>query len=452
MSATEELIAFLQELDYTRLSGEVISQAKRCVLDWVGVAIAGSRTPMARISERFATTQFGPGDATLITSPNRLGEVGATWVNGICGSALDMDDGHRLAMGHPGAAVIPTALAVAETIGASGAEFLTAIVGGYEVAVRVSVSRVPDYKAGHYSTGIWGAFGSVAAAGKLLGFDRQLFQHAFGIAGAHSPFPPGGAFVHESMVKEVIGWAGVVGCSSALLAREGFAGPKDVLDWSGRYDTAQLVENLGSEYAIINTYFKPYASCRWSHSAIDGVLALAQEHFLQPEEMESIHVETFRQASMLCDYAPATTVAAQYSLPFSVALALLRGRIGPQELTEVNLRDRQLLQLARKVKVSIDPELDRLFPQKTAARVTIHTGQGKFTTTVEYPRGNPENPLSDAELADKFHWLTVGVVGEERCTQLREVIDHLEQLDSMRPLTKLLAFDSSADSAEAEII
>jgi 2-methylcitrate dehydratase PrpD len=213
-----------------------------------------------------------------------------------------------------------------------------------------------------------------------------------------------------------------------------------MLDRSGRYDTAQLVENLGREYAILKTYFKPYASCRWSHSAIDGVLELAREHGLRPEEVEEIHVEAFQEATRLCDDAPVTTVAAQYSIPFSVALALSRGRIGPGELTEANLRDQELLQLAQRVRISVDPELDQLFPEKTVARVTIHTGRGTFTTTVEYPRGNPENPLSDAELAEKFRSLTAEVVGEERSAEMEVAVDHLEQMDNVKRLAELLAF------------
>jgi 2-methylcitrate dehydratase PrpD len=439
MSATDELIAFVQNTDHSRLPGDVISQAKRCVLDLLGVAIAGGQTRMAGASMRFAANQFAPGNATLIGSRVRLSEVGATWVNGICASALDLDDGHRLAMGHPGAAVIPTALAVAETIGASGAEFLEAVVVGYEVAVRVSVARMPDYKAHHYSTGIWGAPGAVAAAGKLLEFDSRTFQNALGIAIAHGPFPPAGSVVMEGMVKEAIGWGGVVGCSAAFLAREGFAGSEDMLDRSGRYDAAQLVERLGREYAIMKAYFKPYASCRWSHPAIDGVLELVRAHGLRAGEIEEIHVEGFQQIKKLCDYAPATTVAAQYSIPFALALALSYGGIGPAELTEANLQDAELSRLAQRVRVSVEPELDRLFPAKTASRVTILTPRGSFTTTVEYPRGNPENPLSDAELEEKFLWLAADAMGA-KSKELLEAVERLERMDNVVHLTELLAF------------
>jgi 2-methylcitrate dehydratase PrpD len=439
MSATDELIAFVQKLDYVRPSDDVIAQAKRCVLDLFGVAIAGSGTDMARVSTGFAPRQFGPGNATLIGSSLKLNEVGATWVNGICASALDMDDGHRLAMGHPGAAVIPTALAVAETNKASGREFLTAIVAGYETAVRVSIAMLPDYRAGRYSTGIWGGFGSAAAAGMLLRLDRRKFQDALGIVAAHGPSPPRGAFLHDSMVKETIAWAGVTGCASAFLAQAGFTGPEDVLDKSGRYDTDRLVKDLGQEYAILKTYFKPYASCRWSHSAIDGVLKLAEDHDLQPEDIQSIDVEGFQATALLCDYTPVNTVAAQYSIPFSLALALSYGRIGPAELTEANLQSAALLALASRVKVSVTPELDQLFPEKTAIRVTLHTSRGDFTTTVEHPKGDPSNPLSDAELEEKFRWLTVDVVGEERSQQLLGAIAHLEQMENVRTLARLLS-------------
>jgi 2-methylcitrate dehydratase PrpD len=155
-------------------------------------------------------------------------------------------------------------------------------------------------------------------------------------------------------------------------------------------------------------------------------------------EIEKIHVDCFRQMARLGNYTPDTTVAAQYSVPFAIALALWYGRIGPEELTEANLANEDLLKLARRVKLAVDPELDRLFPAKTAARVALRAARGTFTTTVEYPRGNPENPLSDAELGDKFLWLSTEVVGRRRSRELREMIDHLDELDTVRRLADLL--------------
>ena len=162
MSATGKLVSFVCQLDANALPAAILDQAVRCVLDLVGVAIAGTATPMAQISANFAHEQFASGDATVIGSRRPLSVLGATWVNGACASALDMDDGHRMAMGHPGASVIPAALAIAESTRARGKEFLAALVAGYEVAVRASAARVPWYKDKMYSTGIWGVFGAAA--------------------------------------------------------------------------------------------------------------------------------------------------------------------------------------------------------------------------------------------------------------------------------------------------
>ena len=267
MSATARLVAFVRDLDPDALPAATLQHAARCVLDLIGVAIAGAPTPMAAISARFAHEQFAAGNATVIGSTKALTVTGATWVNGAYASALDMDDGNRMAMGHPGASVIPAALAIAEQTGASGREFLAALVAGYEVAVRASAARVPWYKDKMYSTGIWGVFGATAAAGKLLGFDEATLQSALGTAGSHGAFPPGGLQSNHAMVKETIAWSGMTGVCAALLARDGFLGPADFLDYSGRWDTSALVAGLGDpgRFAILDTYFKPYAVCRWAH-------------------------------------------------------------------------------------------------------------------------------------------------------------------------------------------
>ncbi len=442
MSATGELVSFVHRLDPDDLSDRVLHQASRCVLDLMGVAIAGTRTPMSQISARFAYDQFGSGKATVIGSRRPLGVAGAAWVNCNAASALDLDDGHRMAMGHPGAVVIPAALAIAETTGATGQEFLAAIIAGYEVAVRASVARVPWYKDRMYSSGIWGVFGAAAAAGKLLGFDEAALQCALGNAASHGPFPPGGLQANYSMVKEVIGWAGMTGCAAALLAQQGFIGPEDLMDYSGRWDTTQLVEGLGDpdRYAILGAYFKPYAVCRWAHSSVDAVLELAERYGLRPDEIESILVETFYEGTRLVNYAPRNAIAAQFSIPFALAVALLYRRIEPEDVSEENLQKPEILELARKVEVVVDQEINSQFPAKTTARVTIHTTRGSFQTTVEYPRGNPENPLTDDELRAKFRSQTAKIVGEKTCEGLHAAIFDLAHARDVTSLTQLLAF------------
>jgi 2-methylcitrate dehydratase PrpD len=440
MSATSKLVSFVRQLDPHALPAAARDQAVRCVLDLVGVAIAGTRTPMAQISARFGHDQFAPGSATVIGSGRPLSITGATWVNGAHASALDMDDGNRMAMGHPGACVIPAALAMAEQTGASGKEFLAALVAGYEVAVRASAARVPWYKDKMYSTGIWGVFGATAAAGKLLGFDDATLQSALGTAGSHGAFPPGGLQANHAMVKEAIAWSGMTGVSAALLAQRNFLGPADFLDYSERWDTSALVAGLGDpgRFAILDTYFKPYAVCRWAHAAVDGVLELKRRHDLKVEEIEAIQVETFWEVTRLANCEPSNAIAAQFSIQFALAVALLHDRIGPAEVSDAHLRDPAILNLARKVQVSVDDALDRQFPAKTMARVTMRTQRGDYRTTVEYPRGNPENPLSDAELEAKFRSLTGDLISEERSQALRTAIVDLPGAKSVLALTQLL--------------
>ncbi len=442
MSATSKLVSFVCRLDPEALPVALQDQALRCVLDFVGVAIAGTRTPMAEISARFAHEQFAPSSATVIGSAKPLSVTGATWVNGASASALDMDDGHRLAMGHPGASVIPAALAIAERTGASGREFLAALVAGYEVAVRASAARVPWYKDKMYSTGIWGVFGATAAAGKLLEFDEPTLQSALGIAGSHGSFPPGGLQSNHAMVKETIAWSGMTGVAAALLAQQHFVGPADFLDYSERWDTSALVAGLGDlgDAAILSTYFKPYAVCRWSHAAVDAVLELKHRHQLRIDEIESIAVETFWEVTRLANAQPSNTIAAQFSIPFALAVALLYDRIGPAEVSDAHIRDPAILSLARKVRVAVDDALDRQFPAKTMARVTIHTPDRDFETTVEYPRGNPENPLSPAELEAKFQLLTWDLISEEHSQSLRAAIRGLPEAKNVLALTRLLRY------------
>ncbi|HWC04112.1 MAG TPA: MmgE/PrpD family protein [Methylomirabilota bacterium] len=441
MSATGELVAFVRGLDARRLPDPVLRQAVRAVLDLIGSALAGAETPMGRIGARFARAHHAAGPATVIGAPASLTAVGATWANAISASALDLDDGHRLAMGHPGASVIPAALATAEAASASGRELLEAIVAGYEVAVRASAARVPAYKERQYSTGIWGGLGAAAATGRLLGLDAPALQSALGTAASHGPFPPAGPMANYSMTKEVIGWAAMTGCAAAFLAQDGFVGPADVFDYSGRWDTGELVDGLGDPVrsAILGVYFKPHAVCRWAHPAIDAMLELTARHAIEPGEIEAISVDGFYEMTRLLDYAPRTVVGAQFSLPFALAVAGRDRAVGLAQVTEAALTDPELLALARRVEVRVDPDLARAFPAKTSARVTLRTARGTYACAVEFPKGNPENPLTDVELADKFRSLAGPVIGDAAARALAASIQDLPAAPAVTSVTRHLA-------------
>lgn len=436
MSATAQLIDFVQNLDSSHLEAQTIEKAKHCVLDLLGVALAGSKTPMARASAGAGFAHFGAGEATVLGLPVSLGSLGATWINGISASALDLDDGHRAAMGHPGASVIPAALAVAEVAGASGEAFLTAIVAGYEVAVRASVARQPAFKEKLYCTGIWGGFGAATAAAKLLQLDASKMEDALGIVFGHGPFPPSG--LKSRMVKEAIGWAGVTGCAAALMAQKGFKGARNAFDGYERHRPDVLVRDLGEELALDQVYLKPHASCRWSHPAVDAILEITRRDDITPEEVQAIEVAAFYEATRLSNPEPGTTIGAQFSIPFCVALALIHGRVGPAEISEANLQDPQVLRLAHRVSVTIDPDFDREFPAKTMTRVSVTTERGEFTHLVEYPKGNVENPMTEAERLGKFRSLAGEVLPEGRTDAVEEAVARLDDMSNLRDLSQHL--------------
>src|SRR4029453_4417777 len=180
--------------------------------------------------------------------------------------------------------------------------------------------------------------------------------------------------------------------------------------------------------------------CRWSHAAVDAVLELKHRHQLRIEEIETIHVETFWEVTRLANDQPSNTIAAQFSVQFALAVALLHDRIGPDEVSDAHIQDPAILSLARKVQVSVDDALDRQFPAKTMARVTIHAHRGDYGTTIENPRGNPENPLGNAELEGKFQLLTQDLLSEERSQKLRTAILDLPDAKNVLALTQLLRY------------
>jgi 2-methylcitrate dehydratase PrpD len=173
---------------------------------------------------------------------------------------------------------------------------------------------------------------------------------------------------------------------------------------------------------------------------VDGVLELKHRHQLRIEEIETIQVETFWEVTRLANDEPSNTIAAQFSIQFALAVALLFDRIGPAQVSDAHIHDPAILSLARKVQVSVDDTLDRQFPAKTMARVTICTRRGDLRTTIEYPRGNPENPLSHAELEAKFELLTQDLISAERSRKLRTAILDLPEATNVRALTRLLRY------------
>lgn len=437
-----KLAEFLCEVpSSTVLSMPVRHAARRCVLDVLGAAAAGFDTPSAEALRRVVRRCFRDGAASIWFGPEKLPGPAAAACNSGAASALDVDDGHREAAGHPGSAVIPAALAVAEETGASGEDFLAAVVLGYEIGIRVATAR--DFAVlDTLSTGRWAAYGVAAAACRLLGLTSSQTADALAISGVLSPglSAAGYSALMGNHVKEGIPWAVLTGLLAVNLAGEGFSGPTDILDHPGYFDALRIRQDLGRTFAIERTYFKPYACCRWIHSALDALLALMDDHQLSAQSIERVDIHTFSRALKLNnDTAPSTMEAAQYSLPFCLAVAAIRGKDVLLPMKAALLKDSQLSAWEARVVLHRDEAMDALFPERAAARVCVSTAIGSFEKTVLDPLGDPANPMSDAMLERKFRRLSRHQLSAFEQDCLLDLIRTLEHLPSVHLLTARLS-------------
>jgi len=455
-SVTEQWSARFIGTSFAHLPADVVELAKRALLDYLGVAIGGASLPMAQIATAYVVEMGGRPDASLILDDRRLPAVNAALVNGVYGHALDMDDGHRMAAGHPGVATLPAALATAERHGASGPELLRALVLGYEVFVRIGAHLNPAHlKRGFHTTATVAPFAAATAAGLLMGLDAERLTRALGLAGVQ------GAGLMEvfhdgAMAKPFqVARGSAAGLLAADLAARGALGPRTVLEGSqgflaamcGDRDASRLVAGLGEDdgdpdWAIRGVYFKLYAACRHTHAAVDAARALRDEHQLQPSDVASVVVRTYAVADQLCGATalPSGPSEAKFSLPYTVALGLTVGHAGQSCFTPELVADETLRALASRVRVEIDPDIERMFPGERTAALDLTTVDGRvLQAEVPIARGEPELPLSLADIEAKFLDNACPALSEAQARAIIAEVRALDTRSSCNGLVDLLA-------------
>lgn len=441
MWVAERLAEFVSKLRTEDVPLPAREMAKRCVLDLLGVAVAGGATAAAGAIREIARVDFATGPSGIWFVNERRRPAAAAFANSAAASALDLDDGHRASGGHPGASIIPAAFAAADETGATGGDLLAAIVIGYEVAVRIAASR--DFaRLDTHATGCWSAFGAAAAAGWLRRLPPETLAHALAIAGAQAPGLAAVGYARPRRtghaVKEGIPWSTLTGLVAVDLAERHFTGPLAALDHPDYFDAGRILDDLGRRYAIERVYFKPYACCRWIHGAIDALFAMQAEHGLGPGEIGAVRVSTFRRAYNLVNAAdPDSHEAAQFSFPFCLAVAAYEGAGALLPLSPSLLGRRELVALAERVELRVDPELDALFPARTPAMVVLETARGTLEKRVDHPLGDPENPMDLASLREKFGQLTDGYWPSRLQEEVADAVLSLET-DGLERLTAFL--------------
>ena len=437
------LHAFVCETPYAALPSAVRRMAQRCLVDLAATGAAGLATPLSRIIRDHAVRGFGAGEeaprARLLFDGRRASPMGAALAGGMTIDSFDAHDGHVLTKGHAGAAMLPGLLALADAgpRPISGPEFLTKLAIGYEVAIRAGIAQhatAPDY----HTSGAWNALGVVAMAARCWGLDAERFRQALGIAEYHGPrsqmmrcidFP--------TMVKDGSGWGAMCGLSAAYLAADGFTGAPALVVESD--DAAPLWADLGRRWRILELYFKPYPICRWAQPAVEAALVLRRDHQVDPATIETVEVETFHEAVRLDQHRPATTEEAQYSLPFPVAAAIVRGRLAPTDVSGDALTDAAILAMSGRIRLVEAADLNARFPAERFARVRFKLTDGRILTSDTLPaRGDAERPLSDQEIVDKFHELADAPLGRDAADGLLDAIETLPARDDVAPLLDLL--------------
>jgi len=447
-SLSGALAAFGVGLELPRLPAAVVAHAKLLLLDTLGAALAGVDTAEGR-AVTLAAREFGgeSGPATLWGTTARTTRAAAALVNGTTTHAQELDDFGGC--DHSGAVVVPAVLAAAEGHDASGRRVLEAIIVGYDVARRV-LEAAGGYRAhngrGWHSTGTCGSFGAAAAAAKVLDLDRARTTWALGLGGSFT----GGlwAFIADgAMAKRYHpGRAAESGLVAAFLARAGFTGPTRVLeaDWGGFLPTyaadgaepGRITAGLGEEFRILRSGVKRYASCGGAHSTLDVVLEVRRRERLAADDVAAVRIRcTEGDRLMLGEADPETRLAAQMSLPYSVAVAWVAGRASLTEYEERWLRDPRVRAFMPRVTLQADEAL----PPGTEPFVTVETRDGRtFSGHVPFAPGLPENPLSREEVVAKYEELAGRVLPAEGVRALKQAVFELEAPGSLGRLLAAL--------------
>jgi 2-methylcitrate dehydratase PrpD len=450
MDDLAELAHFVATLRFEYLPTAVVERATLVLRDTVGAIIGGMAEPEVRALADHAAKN-GTGAATLFGHGAQTSAAWVVLVHGTAGTTLEIDEGHAFARGHAAIHAVPAAFSLAELGGASGADVITALVAGYEVAARAGIAT--RLRPSVHPFGTWGVLGAAAAAAWLRGDDAAGVTGTLELAASYAIASSFATAYQGASARNT--YAGVVN-QLGLLAAEfhelGFRGEDGGLatvfgDILGeRFEPRALSEDLGKRYEIMRGYFKPYSACRYTHAAVDATLQLRELARAPLGAVTHIEVHTYDIAAKLTNPAPATPLAARFSLPYVVAATLVLGSAGPDAFRPEVLRDPTVLSLAQRVAVYEEPAFTALTPARRPARVVLTYADGsQERTTVFGSKGDPDQPLTVTEMETKFAQLVSPVLGSKGAGLAWAALGQLAELPRLDGLVReLVAKDGPA--------
>ncbi len=435
---TAELLSFLHGLRFEDLPAALVARTEELFVDWVGSALAGSQAESVRALYKFAC-EMGPteGPCALIGIKNTTTPYFAALINAAASHVVEQDDLHNRSVLHPGTVVFPAALAAAQASGAKGPAFITAVTAGYEVGARVGEMLGRSHYKVFHTTGTAGTLAAAVAVAHLLQVDRSVFNHAVGNAGTQAAGL--WAFLRDAADSKQLhsAKAAADGVLAAYAAQAGLTGAHDVL--LGQQGMAEamsrdaqpeaLVRDLGQRWAILETSFKWHASCRHTHPAADAMLELVVTHDLSPKDIREVRVDIYQAAIDVLGPVrkPQTVHQSKFCMGFVLALIVYYRRASIDLFTEQALQDAGLVDLANKVNMHLDKEIDAAYPKKWKSTVTVYTHDGReLRCAVQSAKGDPEKPLSKAEIEQKVLRLAQG--GNNFVGNLPDLIQRIYQM------------------------
>jgi len=443
-SLADTLAEFTRKLSFDKLPAKVIHHGTLIVRDTLGTMLAGATLPEIKNLVQLSGSISGPGNATLMGYPHSCNPLFAALVNGTGAVTLELDEGNQFAVNHPSVHIFPVAFALAEDRKLSGKELLTAFIAGYEVAVRVG--RATHLKWPVHPFGTHAIIGAAACASKLLGLDvvqtAEALDMAAGMCIASSQTAANSGAAVRNLVTGLTNHNGLL---APLLIRAGFTGEPGAMNvvfgsiLGDSFDEQGVGKDLGTAFYITRNYFKIHACSRWNHAPIEAMTNLMAKVPFQAQDVDQITVWTYDPATRLSWNDPVNGYAAKHSIPYNVAVRLVRKSNDLMAYSDDAMSDPQVRAMAQKVGVLEDPKLTAMLPDVRPARVEVKLLSGDtFSETVERPIGGFDKPLSDQELAEKFRQLARMILPPSSISSLEQMLKSLPDMEDVCILSPLL--------------
>ena len=448
MEVTASLAKFVAQLNYQSIPPKAVETAKIAIRDCLGVALAGSKEEDARIAAEIARQEAAREETSVIGQGFKTSALNAALANGTAAHALDFDHSFTM-MGQPTAPIAPATFALGEDLGANGRKILEAYVAGFEVTAKLVHSLSESTHDGWHAPSTLGSFGAAAACSKLLGLDATKTQMALAITASMAS---GIVANFGTMTKPLhVGLGARNGVLAAKLAAGGYtANAKAIESGFGFYQVLhenapiheQALEELGRSYALLTDglRIKPYPCGGLTHQVIDAVLEFRAKQGLTPEMIDRVDVDVVKHTfDRIVFRVPQTGIQGKFCMPYLVARAMIDGKIGLHIFTDSAVRDPNVLKLAERVQMNLDPNLKKSDAAGRPCRVTIRLKNGQtLTREAQHAKGGPEYPMTEQELRDKFTECALEAMDAGSAAKALDYIRDLESLADIRPLCDLI--------------